>query len=98
MQVLIAFLVPLLSWLAAGLIQRVLVGAGLSLIVGVGFEALISSSLASAASNLSGGGGSALAFARLLGVGDFLSIVGTALVTRAYITLTSGAVMGMRKA
>jgi hypothetical protein len=94
MQVFIAWLVPFFVWIASGLVQRILVGAGLVLVVGSGFDVMINRSL-DAASNMLSSGGAALEFARLLGVGDFLTIVGTALVTRAYITITSG-VLGLK--
>jgi hypothetical protein len=97
MQVILSFLVPLFVWLASSLIQRILVGAGLTLVVGAGFDALISHSLDAAKASLSSGNASALAFAQLLGVGSFLSIVGTALVLRAYISLTSGMITGIKK-
>lgn len=77
-----AFLYVLASWMLAGIVARVLVGAGIAIASFVAIKAAIEASLDGLQSTFStlGAAGQMLA---LMGLGDFLSIVGSALVTAA---------------
>lgn len=67
---------------------RVLGGAGLSLVTGAVALPLITTALNAAASAIGGIGGDVLNVALLFGFGEALSIMGTAMLTRAAMGAT----------
>lgn len=69
-------------------IARVLGGAGLSLVTGAVALPLITTALNAAASAIGGIGGDVLNVALLFGFGEALSIMGTAMLTRAAMGAT----------
>lgn len=79
-----AVIIALVTWALGSFIARVLIGAGLVLLISEGLDAIVTSALNSAVSSLSGGGLPAASFqlALLSGIGSALSIVGAAIVTR----------------
>lgn len=80
-----ALLFGLLSWAAAGLIPMVLLGAGLSLVTFVGLSPIIEGLMNQAVSSFSGLPSAAFQLALLAGVGQFFSIVGSAILSRIAI-------------
>jgi len=91
-----AFLYGVLAWAMAGLIPRLLVGAGLTLVVFSGVSVGITSLLTMAANYISGAGGAVLQLALLSGVGEFMSLIGSALLTRVGLVM-AGNVAGLRR-
>ncbi len=92
----IAFIYGALAWAMSGLIPTLLVGAGLSLVTFTALNPLIESMLESAASSLNGLPLAAVQWTLLAGVGDALSILGSAILTRLSIVAASNA-LGLRK-
>lgn len=80
-----AFLYGLLSWMAAGLVQRVLVGAGITLVVFTGTESMVESALNSIGAKFGALPSTVAQIAMLAGVGEFLTLLGAALLTRLAI-------------
>lgn len=85
----------MLNWLSVLLknlfgegVARVLGGAGLSLVTGAVALPLITTALNTAASKIGGIGGDVLSVALLFGFGEALSIMGTAMLTRAAMGAT----------
>lgn len=76
-------------------IARVLGGAGLSLTTAAVLIPLVTAALNQAADALAGVGGEILQLALLFGIGEAMSIVGAAALTR--MTMTAGSI-GIRKA
>ena len=79
------FLIGLVTWMLSGLIARVLIWAGLTVITSVTLGALVESAMQDAIAGISGIASAALQLALLGGVADFFSIIGSALLTRAAI-------------
>lgn len=73
----------LLQWFARGGVASFMVGAGLTAVTAVGMDALLTHFLQLASSNMGALVGAALQIALLSGVGEFVSIIGSALLTRA---------------
>ncbi|KRG64253.1 hypothetical protein ABB26_08710 [Stenotrophomonas humi] len=69
-------------------VGRVLGGAGLSLVTGAVALPLITTAMNTAASKIGGIGGDVLNVALLFGFGEALSIMGTAMLTRAAMGAT----------
>ena len=94
-----AIIYSALAWAMGGLVQTVLLGAGLALVTYVGLSPLVESALDSATQQLTGSGlpNVALQFALLAGTGEALSILGSAILTRLAISAASKAV-GLKKA
>jgi len=69
-------------------VARVLGGAGLSLVTGAVALPLITTALNTAVSAIGGIGGDVLGVALLFGFGEALSIMGTAMLTRAAMGAT----------
>jgi len=92
----IAFIYGALAWAMSGLIPTLLVGAGLSLVTFTALNPLIESMLEGAASSLNGLPLAAVQWTLLAGVGDALSILGSAILTRLSIVAASNA-LGLRK-
>lgn len=80
-----AVIAGLLAWWASGLLARLLIGGGISLVVATGLNALIESFLSQAASYASGVPADVLGLSLLFGWGTALSIIGGALLTRVGI-------------
>lgn len=78
-----------LAWAVSGLIPMILVGAGMSLVVFTFIEPLIQDLLNSAANYVGGLPEIALQLILLSGVGEALSIIGSALLTRVAIVMAS---------
>lgn len=85
----------MLKWLSIFLknlfgdgVARVLGGAGLSLVTGAVALPLITTALNTAVAKIGGIGGDVLNVALLFGFGEALSIMGTAMVTRAAMGAT----------
>jgi Protein of unknown function (DUF2523). len=76
-------------------IARVLGGAGLSLTTAAVLIPLVTTALNQAADALAGVGGEILQLALLFGIGEAMSIVGSAVLTR--MAMTAGSI-GIRKA
>lgn len=88
-----ALLYSVLAWAMGGLVQTMLLGAGLSLVTYVGLSPIIESILDEAVSRLSSPElGMALQLALLGGLGEFLSIIGSAILTRMAISAATAAV------
>lgn len=91
-----ALLYGVLAWAMAGLIPRLLVGAGLTLVVYSGISVGVGALLQQAASYIGGAGGAVAQLALLAGVGEFLSIIGSALLTRVGLVM-AGNIAGLRR-
>ncbi len=76
-------------------VGRVLSGAGLSLVTGAVSLPLITTSMNAAASAIGGIGGDVLNVALLFGFGEALSVMGTAMLTRAAMVSTR---VGLKRA
>lgn len=87
-----AFLYGLLAWASAGLIQRVLLGAGLTLIVYSGVSELAESLLNSISGSLGQLPTAIYQLAMLSGIGDAISILGSAVLSRIAISMASSIV------
>lgn len=79
------FLIGLVTWALSGFVARIMVGAGLTFITATTLTALVESALGDIAGGMSGLPSAALQLALLGGVAQFLSIIGSALLTRAAI-------------
>jgi uncharacterized protein DUF2523 len=75
-----------LAWAMGGLVQTMLVGAGLSLVVYAALSPLIEGFLQDAVFALNGLPQVAVQFLLLAGVGEALSILGSAILTRLAIS------------
>lgn len=91
-----AILFGVLAWAMSGMISRLLVGAGLTLVVFAGVSVGVQALLDQAAGYIGGAGGAVVQLAMLSGVGEFMSIVGSALLTRVGLVM-AGNVVGLRK-
>lgn len=91
-----ALLFGIIAWASSGLLARVLVGAGLTLVVYSGVSAGVESLLQQAASSMSGMPTAVVQLAMLSGVGQALSILGSALMTRVGLTM-AGNIAGLKK-
>jgi len=86
----LSILYGVLGWAMTGLIPTVLVGAGLSLATYTGLSPLIDSMLQNAVNSLSGMPLEAVQWTLLAGVGEALSILGSAILSRlTIVSLTS---------
>lgn len=85
----IAFIYGALAWAAAGLIPMLLVGAGLSIVTFAVMQPLVTSLLEQGVSALNGLPQAAVQIALLAGLGESLSIVGSAILTRLAISTAS---------
>lgn len=83
-----AILMKLLQWVFAGLIVRLLVGAGLTLFGYGAFVSLLNFALEQVNQALGGMAADALNVLLLGGLGDILSIIGSAMLTR--VSLLAG--------
>lgn len=79
----------IVSWAMSGLIPMILVGAGMSLVLYAGIQPLIEGLLNDSASAINGLPEIALQLLLLTGVGEALSILGSAILTRFAITMAS---------
>jgi hypothetical protein len=91
-----SFLFNLIAWASVGLIQRVLLGAGLTLIVYSGVSELAESLLNSVSSNFSQLPSAMFQLAMLSGIGESLSILGSAVLSRIAISMASN-IAGLRQ-
>jgi len=87
----LALIYSVLGWAMSGLIPTMLVGAGLSLVTFTAMSPLIESMLNTAASSLYGLPLAAVQWTLLAGVGDALSIMGSAVLSRLTIVAASNA-------
>lgn len=85
----------LLASLLGDLVGRVLTGAGLALVTGAALIPIVTTAMDAAAAALGGMPGNMLAVANLGGIGEGLSIVGAAVITRVGI---GAATVGLKKA
>lgn len=87
-----------LAWAMAGLIPTLLLGAGLAIVTYVGLSPLVEAGLDAAVSKLTGSGlpDVALQLALLSGLGEALSIIGSAILTRLAISAAAN-VAGLKK-
>lgn len=81
-----ALLGKMLQWLAVGGIPAFMVHAGLSVAVFTGMELLINQGLGYVVSSFQNVATAALQIALLAGVGTFINIIGSALLTRVAIS------------
>lgn len=91
----IAALKLLLSSLLGNFIARILTGAGLALVTGAALVPVVTTALDAAASGLGGMAGDILAICNLGGVGEAMSIIGSAMLTR---TVIGAGQVGLKKA
>lgn len=84
----------LLSLWASGLIAALLIGGGFTLLIGAALNTVITNLLNTASSYMAGTASSVFDLIMLGGVGEALSIIGGAMITRAMIT-TAGRVLGV---
>ena len=85
-----------LAWLAESALARVLVGAGLTLLVWQGADALVESLLTQAVASFSALPAAALQLILLTGVGSALTMLGSALLTRLAFQ-TGGRILGVSR-
>lgn len=83
-----------LQWFSKGGIAQMLAGAGMSVIVSQGLDLMVSDSLAVAIGHINDLPPIALQFALMAGIGDALSIVGSAILTRVAM-VAAGNIMGV---
>lgn len=86
-----------LTLYASSMLARILIGGGLVLVVSAGLSALLEGLLSDAASNIGGMPSTAFQLLMLGGVGDAISILGSALLTRAAIN-AAGRILGVKLA
>jgi hypothetical protein len=79
------FLLGLITWALSGFIARIMLGAGLTFVTALTLVPLVRGALETTASFLEGMPSAAAQLALLGGVGEFLTIIGSALLTRAAI-------------
>jgi hypothetical protein len=91
-----AMIYGLLTLWASSLLARILIGAGLTMVIAVGLDTALDAMLNQAIANISAAPGAALQLGLLGGVGTALSIVGGALITRVTIMAASN-VLGVKK-
>ena len=84
----LAILAKLAAWYASGWIARILVGGGLTLLTATAVSSGVQSLLTSAASGI-GAAGQVAQLILLGGYGDALSIIGSAIITRATLLYAS---------
>jgi hypothetical protein len=72
----------LLEWFATGGVASMMTHAGLALVVYSGMDLLILEFLDSAVSNINSVSGAVAQLALLCGIGEFISIIGSALLTK----------------
>lgn len=92
-----AILVRVVQWAMAGWLGSVLVGGGLTLIIGVAIADQVEGLLDTAANSIAGLPADMFALAMLSGVGEALTIIGSALMARAALQV-AGRILGIRKA
>jgi hypothetical protein len=92
----IAILGTVVQWALGGALGALLVGGGISLVVFSGLSLAVESAMEFAADSLAGAPADVVQLALLTGVGDALSLIGAALITRAGI-LAAGTALGFRK-
>lgn len=92
-----ALLTTVGGWLLANSLARILTGATLTLVTATWVGGYVNSLLSSLANQWSGVSADTLAFLAYSGVGNYLSIVGSAIVARVAITAAAG-VLGIGKA
>lgn len=85
----------LLTSLLGDFIGRILTGAGLALVTGAALIPLVTGALDAAADGMGGVSGNLLAVANMGGLGEAMSIIGSAVLTRATIV---SAQVGLKKA
>jgi len=85
----LGFLYGALAWALTGLIPMILVGAGMSLVVYTFVEPMIEGLLNDSAAAIGGLPEIAAQLILLSGVGESMSILGSALLTRVAITMAS---------
>ena len=93
-QKMINLVYGLLSLWASGLIAALLIGGGFTLLIGAALNTVITNLLNTASSYMAGTASSVFDLIMLGGVGEALSIIGGAMITRAMIT-TAGRVLGV---
>lgn len=93
----LAALFKIVEWLAKGGVAAFFVQAGLTLTIFTGLELLLNEQLNTIAQHMGGMAGPALQLALLSGVGQFINIIGGALLTRAAILMATQS-LGITKA
>lgn len=91
-----ALIYGVLAWAMSGMVANLLVGAGLTLVVYSGVVVGVTALLDSAATGLGGMPGAVIELAKLSGVGEAISILGSALLTRVGLTMAAN-VAGIRR-
>jgi len=86
----------LVAWALSGTIARLLVGAGLTLVVFAGIDTAVEALLGQVSTSLGGLPGAAVDLMLLSGVGTGVSILGSAVLTRIGLTM-AGNLAGLRK-
>lgn len=84
----------ILSLWASGMIAALLIGGGLTLLVGVGLNAAIEGLLNSASAYVGGATSGVFNLLMMGGVGEALSILGGAIITKAMINM-AGRILGV---
>lgn len=77
-----ALLVAIIGWALASMLTRILVGAGLTFVTYIGISDLVESSLDALTSSI-GAMGDAAQILYLAGVGEAISIMGSAIIAAA---------------
>lgn len=89
-----ALLAMIVSWTLAGVISRVLLGAGLVLITSVSLVSFVNSMLNNFVSMISQAPAALLNILLLCGLGDSISIIGSAILFRVAL-LGAGRIIGI---
>jgi len=91
-----AILITVLSWAMGSFAGALLVGGGFALVTATGLSILVNTYLVDWVAAISSGPAKVVQFALMIGVGEFVSIVGSAFLTRVAILSLSN-VLGVRK-
>lgn len=92
----LGFLYGLVAWAASGLVARLLVGAGLTVVVYAGFDVAVQGLLDDVVLSMQSLPADILALALLSGIGQALGVLGSALLARVALTF-AGNLAGLRK-
>lgn len=91
-----ALLYGVIAWAMGGAIARFLVGAGLSLVIFVGIEAGVTALLDMSVAAIAGLQADVLQLALLSGIGEAISIIGAAILSRVALAM-AGNVAGLKR-
>lgn len=86
-----AYVISILSAFAKGGVQAFLISAGLSITVFAGLEVIVDGALGHVVSSIGGLPSAVYQFAMLSGLGNFVNITGSALLTRLALNAATSA-------